>query len=221
MVKNGIRCDFKMYSFFQTCRAVRDFWLPKIHFWILLPQDSMEHVRFSEFNWQKQEIVNVSKKYLRSIKDVHEFSKSVYIKVSTNMKGRSFDFSQSWKKNFQTFFFAYKKPDLFLQTAISSLAMRRCLPVTLSSTVPTVFASWQAIHERRLCKKAALVNSYMDRIRMKPEKRTLQTRFLTKPNSSWRFNCTKKEVWNLWYLASIWCIWADIGTFLIKLINLN
>ena len=63
-------------------------------------------------NWQKQEIVNVSKKYLRSIKDVHEFSKSVYIKVSTNMKGRSFDFSQSWKKISRPFF-AYKTVTFF------------------------------------------------------------------------------------------------------------
>ena len=105
--------------------------------------------------------------------------------------------------------------------------MRRCHPVIPLSTVPMAFASWQAIHERKLCKKVALVNSYLDRIQMKPGRRTLLTHSLTKPNSSWKFSFTKKEVHIFPYLvilhssslfwhdvivtgiASIWRIWAE------------
>jgi len=82
----------------------------------------------------------------------------------------------------------------FLQTAILSLAMRRCRPIIPLSTVRMAFASWQATLERKLCKKVALVNSYSDRIQMKQARRTLQTHSLTKPNSNWKFSFTKKEV---------------------------
>ena len=131
----------------------------------------------------------------------------------------------------------------FLQTAILSLAMRRCRPIIRLSTVRMAFASWQATLERKLCKKVALVNSYSDRIQMKQARRTLQTHSLTKPNSNWKFSFTKKEVKYAHFppffpaccfpfiiailtschcddvtgIASIWRIWAEQRiTFFIK-----